>query len=49
MALGLIDMTLVANLLLIVTLAGYENFVARIDSGEAKRPGVDGGRWTSMR
>lgn len=38
MALGLIDMTLVANLLLIVTLAGYENFVARIDSGEAKRP-----------
>ena len=38
MALGLIDLTLVANLLLIVTLAGYENFVARIDSGEARRP-----------
>jgi len=38
MALALIDLSLVANLLLIVTLAGYENFVARIDSGEEKRP-----------
>jgi uncharacterized protein (TIGR00645 family) len=38
MALALIDLSLVANLLLIVTLAGYENFVARIDSGAEKRP-----------
>ena len=34
MALALIDLSLVANLLLIVTLAGYENFVARIESGQ---------------
>ena len=38
MALGLIDLSLVANLLLIVTLAGYENFVARVESGEERRP-----------
>lgn len=38
MALALIDLSLVANLLLIVTLAGYENFVARIESGQEKRP-----------
>jgi len=38
LALGLIDLSLVANLLLIVTLAGYENFVTRIDSGEQRRP-----------
>jgi len=38
MALALIDLSLVANLVLIVTLAGYENFVARIDSGHEKRP-----------
>jgi len=38
LTLSLIDLSLVANLLLIVTLAGYENFVARIDSGEERRP-----------
>ncbi|HYG05737.1 MAG TPA: TIGR00645 family protein [Stenotrophomonas sp.] len=38
MALALIDLSLVANLLLIVTLAGYENFVARIESGGERRP-----------
>jgi uncharacterized protein (TIGR00645 family) len=38
LALSLIDLSLVANLLLIVTLAGYENFVTRIDSGQEKRP-----------
>lgn len=38
MALALIDLSLVANLLLIVILAGYENFVARIESGQEKRP-----------
>lgn len=38
LALALIDLSLVANLLLIVTLAGYENFVARIESGEERRP-----------
>jgi uncharacterized protein (TIGR00645 family) len=32
-ALGLIDITLVANLLLIVIFSGYENFVSRIDTG----------------
>jgi uncharacterized protein (TIGR00645 family) len=31
-ALKLIDLTLVANLLLIVAIAGYENFVSRIDT-----------------
>jgi uncharacterized protein (TIGR00645 family) len=38
LALSLIDLSLVANLLLIVTLAGYENFVTRIDSGQERRP-----------
>lgn len=38
MALALIDLSLVANLLLIVTLAGYENFVGRIESGSETRP-----------
>jgi len=32
-ALGLIDITLVANLILIVVFSGYENFVSRIDTG----------------
>ncbi|MBV9538182.1 MAG: TIGR00645 family protein [Acidisphaera sp.] len=37
-ALRLIDLTLVANLLLIVTFAGYENFVSRMDTiGESDR------------
>jgi len=31
-ALGMIDVTLVANLLLIVVFSGYENFVSRIDT-----------------
>ena len=31
-ALGLIDVTLVANLILIVVFSGYENFVSRIDT-----------------
>lgn len=35
LALSLIDLTLAANLTLIVTLSGYENFVSRIDSAEA--------------
>ena len=38
LALALIDLSLVANLLLIVVLAGYENFVARIESGHERRP-----------
>lgn len=38
MALSLIDLTLVANLALIVALAGYENFVSKIETGSAKRP-----------
>ncbi len=38
LSLSLIDLSLVANLLLIVTLAGYENFVTRIDSGAERRP-----------
>src|SRR5246127_5937192 len=32
-ALGLIDVTLVANLILIVVFSGYENFVSRIETG----------------
>ncbi len=38
LALSLIDISLIANLLLIVILAGYENFVGRIDSGADQRP-----------
>lgn len=38
LALALIDLSLVANLLLIVVLAGYENFVGRVDSGRETRP-----------
>ena len=38
LALSLIDLSLIANLLLIVILAGYENFVARIESGSERRP-----------
>jgi uncharacterized protein (TIGR00645 family) len=33
MALGLIDLSLTANLMLIVVFSGYENFVSRIDTG----------------
>ena len=37
--LGLIDVTLVANLILIVVFSGYENFVSRIDTtGNANWP-----------
>jgi uncharacterized protein (TIGR00645 family) len=39
MALSLIDLSLAANLLLIVIFSGYENFVSKIDVGEhADRP-----------
>ena len=39
MALSLIDLSLAANLLLIVIFSGYENFVSRIEVGdEADRP-----------
>src|SRR5271154_868088 len=39
MALSLIDLSLAANLLLIVIFSGYENFVARIEVGDqADRP-----------
>jgi uncharacterized protein (TIGR00645 family) len=39
MALGLIDLSLSANLLLIVIFSGYENFVSRIETaGDHKRP-----------
>ena len=38
--LGLVDLSLVANLVLMVMLAGYENFVSRIDLGDhPDRPG----------
>lgn len=38
-ALSLIDLTLAANLLLIVIFSGYENFVSRLDVGDtAERP-----------
>ena len=38
-ALSLIDLTLAANLLLIVIFSGYENFVSRLDLGDdAERP-----------
>lgn len=33
-ALGLVDLTLVASLVVMVMLSGYENFVSRIDLGE---------------
>lgn len=33
LALSLIDLSLAANLLVIVTLSGYENFVSKIDTG----------------
>jgi len=39
--LGLIDLVLVVNLILIVVLAGYENFVSRIDTGAS----VDRPKW----
>lgn len=40
MALSLIDLSLTANLLLIVIFSGYENFVSKIDTGEDEdRPG----------
>ena len=32
--LSLVDITLVANLLIIIIFAGYENFVSKIDTGE---------------
>lgn len=38
MVLSLIDLSLVANLTLIVTLAGYENFVSKIETEAGSRP-----------
>ncbi|NPD17082.1 TIGR00645 family protein [Xinfangfangia sp. D13-10-4-6] len=38
-ALTLIDITLAANLVLIVMFAGYENFVSRLDVDSEDRPG----------
>jgi uncharacterized protein (TIGR00645 family) len=39
MSLSLIDLSLTANLVIVVILSGYENFVARIDTAEgADRP-----------
>lgn len=32
--LTLVDITLLANLLLIIIFAGYENFVSKIDTGD---------------
>jgi len=38
--LGLVDITLVANLLIMVIFSGYENFVSKIDVGDHEdRPG----------
>ncbi|HSC64761.1 MAG TPA: YqhA family protein [Caldimonas sp.] len=34
--LGLVDVALVANLLLIIIFAGYENFISKIDLGESE-------------
>ncbi len=34
--LSLVDITLVANLLIIIIFAGYENFVSKIDTGESE-------------
>jgi uncharacterized protein (TIGR00645 family) len=34
--LTLVDITLVANLLLIIIFAGYENFVSKIDTGDSE-------------
>lgn len=36
--LNLVDLSLVANLVLIVIFSGYESFVSRIDTGSDKRP-----------
>jgi uncharacterized protein (TIGR00645 family) len=38
MALSLIDLSLAANLLLIVIFSGYENFVSKIHAGSQDRP-----------
>ena len=38
LALSLIDLSLAANLLLIVMFAGYENFVSRLDVAQDDRP-----------
>lgn len=34
--LSLVDITLIANLLLIIIFAGYENFVSKIDTGDSE-------------
>lgn len=38
LALALIDLSLAGNLVIIVILSGYENFVSQIDAPEADRP-----------
>jgi uncharacterized protein (TIGR00645 family) len=38
LTLSLIDLTLTASLVLMMILAGYENFVSRIDTGDDERP-----------
>jgi uncharacterized protein (TIGR00645 family) len=38
LALSLIDLSLAGNLVIIVILSGYENFVSQIDAPEADRP-----------
>jgi uncharacterized protein (TIGR00645 family) len=38
LALALIDLSLAGNLVIIVILSGYENFVSRIDAAEEDRP-----------
>ena len=38
LALSLIDLSLAGNLVIIVILSGYENFVSRIDTPETDRP-----------
>ena len=44
--LALVDLSLVANLLLIVIFSGYENFVSKINTkGSARVDGASGFRW----
>lgn len=38
LALSLLDLTLIASLVLMMTFSGFENFVARIDTGDEHRP-----------
>lgn len=38
LTLSLVDLTLVAGLVLMMIFSGYENFVSRLDTGDAERP-----------